>query len=325
MTKLFSIGLSISILALVGCSKDASVTPKVTLTKLDTLIVPSATTSGIDAAYDNPHYIVYDRTITSINKLMILLPGNSGHPDQYKLFVQKAASLGYHAIGLQYVNPGGIFNGGGKCEVSSDVDAFYKARLEMLTGTNSSVDIDVSVQNGIINRITSIVTFLKTKYPKDGWEQYLSGAQMNWPKIVMAGHSQGAGFSVFMTKFYPIDRAIMMSNKDYNATNAVFAPWYSLPNVSSSNNVYGFTHGNDEFADQKSVWLLLGLDSFGAIVNVDNATTPYSNSRRLTSAAVPAQLNNAAGAHLSIAVDNFTPKDSQGKPVFDKVWEYLLK
>ena len=168
---------------------------------------------------------------------------------------------------------------------------------------------------------------LNTKYPSDNWGQYIqSNGELNWSKIVFAGHSQGAGHSVFITKFHPIIKAIMLSNKDFNTTTNLPASWYALPNVKTENNVYGFTHSNDEFSDQQIVWNELQLSSLGAIVNIDNNTIPYSNTHRLTTNATPAQLSGTViGAHSSVAADAYTPKDANGNAIFDAVWEYLLQ
>ncbi len=327
-----TIYLSILFLTLifVSCKKSETTstppnpTPQLSIL-LDSTIIPSSTDANINTYNDN-HYVYFKRDVTPNNKLCVFLPGSGAKPENYKLFVQKAAKMGYHSVGLMYPNPTGIYNNGA-CETSPDADCFYKLRLETLKGTDVSSLISVNFSNSIINRLSKLLLTLNAKYPSDNWGQYLqTNGELNWTKIVFAGHSQGAGHSVFITKFYPIIKAIMLSNKDFNTTTNLPANWYTLPNVQAINNVYGFTHSNDEFADQQIVWNNLQLSSFGAIVNIDNAVIPFSMTHRLTTNATPAQLwGTVIGAHSSVAADAYTPKDISGKPIFDKVWEYLLQ
>ncbi len=291
---------------------------------LEQFVTPSSTDANINIYNDN-HYIYFKRDITAIGKLCIFLPGSGAKPENYKLFVQKAGSMGYHAIGLMYPNPSGLYNNG-TCETSPDNDCFYKLRLETLRGTNESTLIDINEANSIINRIKKLLQYLQQQYPSDNWKQYQqTNGDLIWNKIVFAGHSQGAGHSVFITKFYPIARGIMLANKDYNTTSNTPASWYSLPNVNGSNNVYGFTHSNDEFTQQQVVWANLQLGSFGSIVNIDGSQPPFTNTRRLTSSANPSQFpTSVVSAHASVAADAFTPRDINGNAQFDKVWEYML-
>lgn len=311
---------------LCGCNKNNDAIPPVVVLPplFEQFISPISTDVAINTYTDN-HYVYFKRDIAPINKLCIFLPGSGAKPENYKLFVQKAGNMGYHSIGLMYPNPSGIYNNG-TCETSPDNDCFYKLRLETLRGTNESTLIDVNEANSIINRVKKILQYLQTQYPTDNWTQYQqTNGDLIWNKIVFAGHSQGAGHSVFITKFYPIARAIMLANKDFNTTTNTPASWYTLPNVNTVNNVYGFTHSNDEFSQQQIVWTNLQLASFGSIINIDGTQSPFSNTRRLTSNANPSQLpTTVVAAHSSVAVDTFTPKDGNGIPLFDKVWGYML-
>lgn len=324
----YVINLVFLVVTISSCNKseNSPTTPNSSLpVLLDSLIVPSSTDININT-YNSSHYVYFKRDATPINKLCVFLPASGAKPENYKLFIQKAAKMGYHSVGLTYPNPTGIYNAG-TCETSPDADCFYKLRLETLKGNDESSLISVNFSNSIINRITELILTLKNKYPSHNWGQYIqTSGELNWPKIVFAGHSQGAGHSVFITKFYPIAKAIMMANKDFNTATNLPASWYSLPNVQSTNNVFGFTHGNDEFANQQTVWNSLKLSSLGAVVNIDNTTAPYGSTHRLTTNATPAQLGGTVlGAHSSVATDVYTPKDPNNNAVFDKVWEYLLQ
>lgn len=309
-----------------GCGKenDTLVTPTPAPGKLATFVAPAMTDAAI-TTYPDSHYVYLNRTVTPIKKLLVFLPGASAKPSFYKLFVETAGDMGYHAVGLMYPNPAGAYNTGA-CASSTDADCFGKLRQETLDGTDQTPIIDVTPANSILNRLTKLLTYLARTYPDDAWGQYLDAAgKPVWANIVMAGHSQGAGHAGFMTKKYPLARAILLANKDFTGLNQP-AAWYSVPNVTGSNaNVYGFTHSQDEFADQQAVWKVLTLEAYGAVLNADN-TTAYSGSHTLTSnKALASMPNSTLGFHSLVAVDRFTPRNADNSPAFAAVWTYLLK
>lgn len=310
-----------------GKSNDtpATVTPTPTPTgKLSTFVLPATTDAAI-TTYPDSHYVYLNRDGAKLNKLLVFLPGAGAKPANYKLFVETAGNLGYHALGLIYPNPTDAYNTGA-CAGSTDLDCFGKLRQETLDGTDTTPIIDVTPANSILNRLTKLLTYLAKTYPNDAWSQYLDAVgKPVWANIVMSGHSQGAGHSGFMSKKYPLARVIMLANKDFTGANQP-AAWYSLPNATGSNvNVFGFTHSQDEFADQQTVWKVLKLDTYGAVVNVDNGTN-YAGSHTLTSSKSPASLpTSTLGFHSLVAVDKFTPRNADNSLAFAAVWTYLLK
>jgi hypothetical protein len=64
------------------------------------------------------------------------------------------------------------------------------------------------------------------------------------------------------------------------------------------------------------------LHRFGAIVNVDGATPPYDNTRRLISAADVG--GDTDKAHSSVTPGGASPKDAAGVYLFEPVWKYLF-
>ena len=308
-----------------GCKKDPNA-PDVPVPtgSLNVFVAPALTDAAI-TTYPDSHYVYLNRDVAKLNKLVVFLPGAGAKPGNYKLFVETAGNLGYHALGLNYPNPTDAYNTGA-CAGSTDPDCFGKLRQETLDGTNATPIIDVTPANSILNRLTKLLTYLAKTYPTDAWSQYLDASgKPVWANIVLSGHSQGAGHSGFMSKKYALARVIMLASKDFTGANQP-AAWYSLPNATGSNaNVFGFTHSQDEFADQQAVWKALKLDSYGAVVNVDNGTT-FAGSHTLTSSKAPAYLPNMLlGYHSSVAVDKFTPRNADNSLTFLPVWTYLLK
>ncbi|MBC8153866.1 MAG: hypothetical protein H7Z72_13235 [Bacteroidetes bacterium] len=291
--------------------------------KLSTFVAPVITDAAI-TTYPDSHYVYLNRTVTARKKLLVFLPGAAAKPSFYKLFVETAGDLGYHALGLMYPNPAGAYNTEA-CASSTDANCFGKLRQETLDGTDQTPLIDVNPANSTLNRLAKLLAYLAKTYPSDAWRQYLDASgQPVWTNIVVAGHSQGAGHSGFMTKNYPLARAILLANKNVTGASQPVA-WYALPNATGSNaNVFGFTHSQDEFADQQIVWKALKLDGYGPVLNVDGRTS-YNGSHTLTSNQAPASLpNSTLGFHSSVAVDRFTPRIADDSLIFGPVWTYLL-
>src|SRR3989442_14455156 len=81
------------------------------------VVAPQTTDPAIDKFLDD-HYAWLDTTARTNHKLFVFLPGTvvgsatPQRPAQFQLVQQEAARLGYHVIGLMYVNSGGVGQGG---------------------------------------------------------------------------------------------------------------------------------------------------------------------------------------------------------------------
>jgi len=119
-----------------------------------------------------------------------------------------------------------------------------------------------------------------------------------------------------------LKRAICFSSpKDWRNIPDSPPLWLSSGNwQTSSSNIYAFNHTLDEHTNhQLEIWDSLGLNNYGSPVNVDNSSTPYNNTRQLTTS-----YNVPNGDdHACTVQDNKTPKVS-GTPVFLPVWTYML-
>ena len=67
------------------------------------IVAPQTTDPAIDKFLED-HYAWLDTTAQSNHKLLVFLPGSRQRPALFQLVQQEAARLGYHVIGLQFVN-----------------------------------------------------------------------------------------------------------------------------------------------------------------------------------------------------------------------------
>lgn len=245
------------------------------------------TANAAVATNTSAHFVVTPNpAVTAQNRLFVMLPGTGGIPRFYREIVRTGASRGYHAIGLTYLNDTAV---GDLCAPSSDPDCAGKARREILTGADLSPVVSVNRDGSIVGRLEDLIRYLDRTFPTEGWGQLLVSGQLNWSRITVAGHSQGAGHAAYLGKLQALDRLVMFAGPgDVGLTPTTPAPWLSLPNVTPAGRQFGFTHTGDELAPLALVsqnWTLLGLSEFGPNTSVDGAAAPYGLSRRLVTSA----------------------------------------
>lgn len=290
-------------------------------------IDPLLTTAGITSNF-SPHVAINPApSVTARGRLFVMLPGTGAIPRFYRFILRAGTPRGYHAIGLTYPNDTAV---GTLCAGSSVADCAGLVRNEIITGADTSPLVSVNPANSITGRLISLLTYLSTTFPNEGWGQYLTGGQPNWSLITVAGHSQGAGHAGFLAKLQSLDRAVMFSGTgDTGQAPGSAAVWLSRPNVTPASRQYGFTHTADNLIPLSLVtrnWGVIGLDAFGAPVSVDSVASPYGNARQLTTSAPPNPATPAtveSATHSSPVVDVATPLTAQGQLAYLPVWTYL--
>jgi hypothetical protein len=204
------------------------------------VVAPQATDPAIDRALDD-HLAWLDPTAPTNHKLFVFLPGFSLTPSDYQLVPQEAARLGYHVIGLMYVNS--VFLAGA-CDGSPDPNScFEDAQFEIVYGNGLGIDspiVDVNQPNSIINRLTKLLQYLDANDPTEGWAEFLADGAPKWSKIAVGGHSQGGSAAVMIAKYHVVDRVVMISAVTDAATNWV------LTHVTPSARYWGLAH-EEEF------------------------------------------------------------------------------
>ena len=285
-------------------------------------ILPSATNPDI-ITFNNEHEVCYDNRATLLNKLFVFLPGTTGSPSYYKLIVKKAASLGYHAIGLMYPNNSDLYT---SAAASSDLGEFARCRQEIFDGTDQTTGVSVNSDNCIKNRLIRLLNYLQLHYPNQNWGQYILNNDVNWSKCVIAGHSQGGGHAFFIAKQVSVDKTISFSSIDWNSNLGASATWVSQTGASPVSKFYSFNGIRDQiFAYGNVQTQLTEMGLQGPAISIDSNMPPYSNTHMLTTAATPS-ISLLFPDHNITSLDSYVPKDGAGNVVasFDRAWEYLL-
>lgn len=287
---------------------------------------PSTTDPAI-TQFNNNHYAVVDPAVTNRGRLVLFLPGTGATPFDYRLFPQNAASIGFHALGLMYPN-GSAINTLCAQNAPLDANAAGNARLEVIDGTDRVSFLSVDSTNCIQSRLLKALQYLNTTYPERGWEQYYSGNAVLWSKLMVCGHSQGAGMAAMLAKTRLTDRCIMFTSMDWWVAGNRPYNWMSTTPLTPVDHWYLFAHERDQFLDFAQMQICataLDVSRYGAYVQVETATSAsYSNRHFLSTNLEPAPAQ-ATSYHGCPIVDAATPPQADGiTPVFKPVWDYLL-
>jgi len=290
-------------------------------------IPPKDTDSEISTDLE-AHYVALNKSVAPKNQLFLFFPGTGGTPFFYRQLANAAADLGFHVISLNYPNDQSVnfdYCGG----LNTDLDCYAKVRLEIKDGIDRTPLVNITRPNSIENRLIKLLIYLRSRFPNDGWAQFLANdSTISWPSIIVSGHSQGGGHAGIIGRYHPVARVIMFAAMDYNSRESKPANWIavpaSTPNATPAERFFGFSHQRDEFVSftilSTRIWPVYGMNVFGPVVNVDTAAPPYGNTHSLTS-----NLNTPTNNyHSCIAVDLNLALLPDGTPVYKPVWEYML-
>jgi hypothetical protein len=177
-------------------------------------------------------------------QLLLFFTGTS--PSDNTLYIQTAATLGFHAIALSYNNEGAP---NGQCsdypsnQTIINDDCEFNVEEERLFGGNRSAALWkkraepyqlVDMPNSIMSRTELLLKFAATHAlaGSQQWSSFLSsgkkaepdagapvapsGHAMDWGKIVLSGWSRGSAYPVHITKYFAAPRLVLFCGlEDY--------------------------------------------------------------------------------------------------------------
>ena len=322
--------LLFAILYIPGCTKQINnplvkdyttqKTEAVTATVMqEYFITPNTTDPAITTALSE-HFVSVKEGAQLRNVLYVFFPGTYRNPRVCRATTRKAASLGFHSIGLMYDNR---VAGNPLCKATGDITCHRRARLEVVDGVDRHPSVNVNTANSVINRLTKLLIYLNKTRPTQGWGQYLLNGKPNWGKIMFAGHSQGGAIAGVIGRHYPVKKVIMISMIDL-LDNGKIPDWELM--TFNKDRFYHITNIYDElvpYAKVKVTWTAMGMGLYGPRVNVDYTLPPYGNTHTLITARTP-NTTLVDKYHNGTGVDGYIPKYSSGQYVYDIAWEYLL-
>lgn len=285
---------------------------------------PAEIDPRVDTATQDHIAINPSPDVPTANRLFVFLPGTQGVPSLYREILRVGAARGYHVIGLNYPNAIAV----GQLCLGEDPSCFWDVRREVVTGVDLSPLVEVNAANAIDSRLAQAVAHLNSLHPDEGWGTYLSGNDIVWSSVVVAGHSQGGGHAGVIAKLRPLARAAYFAAPpDWLIGEDRPAAWLSFNGQTPASRQFGFGHVDDGLvphAQTLESWRALGLAAFGAAVSVDGASAPFGDSHMLSTSAAPGDDGfSVSPTHGAPVLDAVTPVDSTGAPLYSGVWIYM--
>lgn len=249
--------------------------------------------------------------VTASSPLFLFLPGTGGAPDHSKLLLSAAAGQGYRALGLMYDDMPATAEA---CQRDPDPTCAGRFRARRVFGESVTDDIDDTAPETVVSRLVAALNYLASHFPREGWQSYLApDGTPQWSRIVVSGHSQGAGIAAFIAKRYAVARVALFSSPwDYyhaelaGADQRVVAPWLSQPSATPPDRWFAVLHAAEPQA--RNI-----LKAYQAL------RIPSANVRVLR---LPPR--KAGSEHGSVTSDFTTPLDASGNPAYLADWRFVL-
>lgn len=164
-----------------------------------------------------------------------------------------------------------------------DATARGNVRLEAATGEDVSPELNLARPDGMMERSRQFLIWLAREHPAGGWGQFLTADEsaVRWDKVIISGSSHGSTTAARFAQHQEVARVVMLCGpRDQDQR------WQAGPSATPAHRFFGFTHRLDDGWPGHHYcrsWQLLGLSALGDVVNVDEASPPYGNTRRLVS------------------------------------------
>jgi hypothetical protein len=164
--------------------------------------------------------------------------------------------------------------------------------------------------------------------PADGWRALLANGHVNWNRVGLGGHSQGAGMAAFLVKRFAVGRVALWSGPtDYLLPARSFAPWLSAASATPADRWFALVH-RDESGSRT---LLAAYEALGVPRTPAVADTSVPSGTHVFVVTLPprpaagAEMPAMAGAdHGSVAGDLRTPLAAAGLPAYAPVWRAMM-
>lgn len=268
-------------------------------------VTPEQTDPAIQMVH-SPNIAVYDSQAPPKHLLFFFIGGTGSKAVNSLPLDRTFARWGYHALSIDYEN--NLITTA--MAHSTNPAAFDHYRDAIVTGAPVSNRIHVSVTNSILNRFQKLLAYLVKQDPKGGWDQFFRDGKPVWNRIIVAGHSQGAGHAAYIGKMFDVDRVIIFSGpQDYLDDLHEPAPWEGEKSATPPSRFFAFLSQNDPFnIHHQEASCRLIMDSTRPETLAINPGEPIHG-------------------HYQILVNDFPKKRAHGSTIstqFTNVWDYLI-
>ncbi|MBV7533125.1 hypothetical protein [Chitinophaga sp. sic0106] len=267
--------------------------------------ISPATTTPSQVMVHTPHLVYEPAAKNKKQQLFIMIPGTNGKAADFRRFDSSFAAMGYFVITPDYMNKVVTT----VCSVSEDSTCFNNFREEIMFGTPVSDKVQVDSANSLVQRITTLLNFLAKQQPKQ-WAQFVSNGKPRWDRIIVGGHSQGAGHAAYFGKRFPMAGVLLFSGpQDYLQQFRQPAGWQLQPGKTPVSRIYALLHLQDPFN-----------------YNYQIQDVAAVNQQQVTDTTM-VQPNTPVSSRHQIFVTDIDKKDKHGSTLgteFVEVWKVMI-
>jgi acetyl esterase/lipase len=258
--------------------------------------------------FDDPHYIVFDRSAPATADLVVFMSGTGGKPANVSDFLDLAAGQGYRVISLAYNDTPAVV---AVCPPDPDANCSAKVRQKRIFGDNVTGRVDDTPAESIVNRLVKLLVALDLQHPSEGWGAYLDNGAPRWNRIVITGHSQGAGMAAYIAQRRTVARVVLFSSPwDFHGRLGQLAPWVlDGPGKTPAASWFAAYHKSENTARYIA-------EAYRAL------KVPAANTRVFD--LEPARKTGENPYHLSMVGNLATPRDPSGAPAYADNWTFLI-
>jgi hypothetical protein len=208
-------------------------------------IRPSETDPAI-TRFNEPHYVVFDRELSSETNLVVFMPGTDGKPTNAVKFLNVVATFGYRVIGLEYDDEPAVVQ---VCPNSPLTSCSKDFREQRIFGSDPRSPVQNPQSETIVNRLVKLLEYLQERDPSQHWDAYLLDGQPRWSRIVVSGLSQGAGMAAYIAKKRAVARVVLFSSPwDFQRSSRELAPWLVDPSATAPERWFAEYHRREKTA-----------------------------------------------------------------------------
>lgn len=287
---------------------------------------------------------IYQPVGTERGELAVMLHGTGSTPAAHYEIAGALRSDGYHVILLRYSASLGTLYACPDVDALTDPDCHRAFRHEVTFGAGvpdpdgvarDHATANVTSADSVVNRLLKLVDRMATVVPASGFGQFqqqtggscdvtnanYGTCELDWSKVSVLGHSQGAGVALYMAKFYALEAAGLLSGT-YDAYldgggAATAAPWttegdFDVP----AESITTLMHEDDYGAERiRAVADALGISG----PEVSATVVPFLTDRLITDLQ-PTCLFDSVPGHNSTSVDLCTPGNS-----YVEAWRFMAE
>lgn len=274
---------------------------------------------------------LYLPTGTARGALAVILHGTGAGTTGYSELTSVLRADGYHVIVLRYSAALSTQAACPDSEQGTFADCHRVLRSETVFGAGvadpegAAFDhplAQVPAADSVMNRLLKLVEHMTVVAPSAGWDQFqdstagtcdnpnvtYGACNLEWSKVSLIGHSQGAGVALYASKFLAL-RSVGLLSGSYDAfqtgpSSAIAAPWITEAGFATPvSSIRLLRHS----ADGGTARILAVADAVGiAGPEVDATAAPFAGNRLVTSVGSTCPWDSAP-SHNSTAFDLCAP------------------